>query len=58
MHIQPFMRMLTTLWDHIDTDRAKYRIMAWDADAEAYVPVTGYVIDPETKTVTLQTDEN
>jgi hypothetical protein len=34
-----------------------YKLYAWDADEEDYVPVTGYVVSSDGLRVELQTDE-
>lgn len=35
-----------------------YKLYAWDADAEEYLPVTGYVVSANGQRVELQTDED
>lgn len=35
-----------------------YKLYAWDADAEEYMPVTGYVVSANGLRVELQTDSD
>lgn len=35
-----------------------YKLYAWDADAEEYMPVTGYVVSADGLRVELQTDSD